>query len=76
MCYVYVCVHSGEVLPPNTDEMYTHKFKELEELLSQQMSDYKDEEHTLRVLMAEEVQEKMSSQQTQRETMVVVWWAG
>ena len=63
--YAHTHTHAGDVLPPDTDEVYTQKFKTLENLLSKQIKDYEGEEHTLRVLMAEEVREKMSSQQKQ-----------
>ncbi len=63
-CALLTCVsaHTGEVLPPDTDELYTRRYETLTDLLSGQLSEYQEEEHTLRVLMKEEVKEKMSSQ--------------
>ncbi len=64
MVTILTCVpaHTGEVLPQDTDELYTRRYETLTNLLSGQLSEYQEEEHTLRVLMKEEVKEKMSSQ--------------
>jgi len=58
-------VYSGEVVPFCSDDVFSEKHLELSKLLSQQMAEYEREEHTLRVLMMEEVREKMSNRQIQ-----------
>ena len=55
-------VPPGDVLPPDTDEVYNSRHDILERLLSERVREYEEEEHALRVLMREEVKEKMSTQ--------------
>ena len=58
---------SGDAPPIEADEQFSETYQSLIELLSQQAVVYEQEDHALRVLMAEEVQEKMTREQAERE---------
>lgn len=54
---------SGDAPPIEADEKFQETHEALVEMLTQQSEVYKREEHALRVLMEEEVMEKMHSHQ-------------
>lgn len=53
---------TGDAPPIEADELFSETHQTLVELLSQQAVVYNQEEHALRVLMEEEVQEKMTEE--------------
>ena len=55
--------HPGNAPPIEADEKFQSTHEALVELLTQQVGVYEREEHALRVLMEEEVLEKMQTHQ-------------
>ena len=64
MCFSHCDPLPGDAPPIEADEKFSTNYESLVEMLTRQLSVYEREEHALRVLMEEEVKEKMHSHQT------------
>ena len=66
---VVLNVPSGDAPPIEADEFFSVTYRAAVELLSQQNVVYEQEEHALRVLMEEELNEKMAEEKEKRGTV-------